>query len=123
MTNITRLPQLSGSFSVATNADWRDEIMFVLADGSPLDLTGIEFEQHIRPDVASVNVILKLSTSNGLLINGGSGGRLAWHVPVGSLRVGGGTYVTDLVARADGITINLFRDAPAALAVHHGVTR
>lgn len=125
MTNILALPQLSGSLTIATNGDLRESIQFVLAGTSdPLDLTGISFRCQMRPASASGRAVaLDLSTENKLLANRGSIGVLAFVVPQEKLRLlAPGAYVADLIAKADGVVINMFSAAPLAVTVNGGVT-
>jgi len=123
-TNILQLPQLSGSLNVTTNADLRVTLQFVAAGtNTPLDLTGIAFESEWRLASDNNQVGLRLTTANGLLINGGANGSLSWLVPAAQLKqLASGAYVSDLLAIADGATINLFQGAPMTVNVTGGVT-
>lgn len=126
MTNIGQLPQLTGSFSLANNADWRCYLQFVLASNpsESLDLTGIAFSMQVRPAVGNAEVVLDISTGDGTLVNGGTNGMLSWAVPLSALAtLPPGNYVADLIATGDGQTINLFETAPAQINVIQGVTR
>jgi hypothetical protein len=51
----------------------------------PLDLTGISFTSMLRPSLTSAQALLKMSTGNGLMVNGGTSGQFGWQVPAASL--------------------------------------
>ncbi len=122
-TNIGLLPQLSDSFVVATNGDWRDQIVFV-NNGAPLDITGIRFKGQLRSAASDFIIRLIVSTDDGTLVNGGSNGSLTFAVPYSLLQpIPPGAYVFDLLAMADNETVNLFQAAPAQVTVNEGVTR
>lgn len=124
MTNVLQLPQLSGSLNVTTNADLRVAIQFIVAGTStPLDLTGISFESEWRLASDTTQIGLRLTTANGLLINGGTNGTLSWLAPQAqTVTVPPGAYVSDLIAQGDGAVVNLFQGAPMAVNVTGGVT-
>jgi hypothetical protein len=91
----------------------------------PLDLTGITFKANLRTTVDDVGVQLALSTDAGTLINGGKSGVLSFNVLATSPALVGlnpQNYVIDILAEADGHTINLFPQGPATLTVSRGVT-
>jgi hypothetical protein len=69
-------------------------------------------------------IALDMSIDNGLLINGGESGLLSWLAPNKPFteRLAPGAYVADLIASADGATVNLFQAAPLAVTVVAGVT-
>jgi hypothetical protein len=126
MTNILLLPQIRASFVVVSNGDWRDEIEFTQAPVSllPLDITGIAFHAQMRSAIRDAVIVLDMSTTNGKLQNGGANGRLTWAVPADDLKQVSGDYVMDILAIADGMTINICQKAgPAAITVNKGVTR
>lgn len=124
MTNILALPQISGSLSLATNGDLRASLGFTQANSSTaIDLTGIAFRMQVRLASDATQIALDLSTDNGLLINGGANGLLSWVVPAAmTAQIAPGAYVADLLAIADGATINLCAAAPLAVTVTQGVT-
>ena len=131
-TNISLLPQLSVSFVVINNADWRDSIQFYqTGTTTALDLTGISFKAQLRSSISNPVAILTASTDNGLLINGGMNGLLSFAVPrdpAGSLGgmslIPAGSYVLDLIASGDSKIINLFQAiGPATVLVKTGVTK
>ena len=121
MTNVLTLPPISGSYTVETNADWRTSWTFA-SGGTPIDITGIAFHLQMRPAAGSPEIDLDLSTANGALTNGGATGVLSLIAPVAALQeIAPGAYVADLVATADGATINLC-GAPFAVTIAGGVT-
>jgi hypothetical protein len=124
MTNILQLPQLSGSLIVATNADLRVAVQFVQAGTTTaLDLTGIDFVQEWRLATDTTAIGLRLTTDNGLLVNGDANGTLSWLVPESKAKaIEPGAYVADLLAIADGAVVNLFQNAPLTVTVNGGVT-
>ncbi len=138
-TNILQLPQLEASFSVTTNSDWRDVLQFQWPQGSanagqPLDITGIAFEAQLRPSATDAEVLLDISTANGLLQVDGSLGQLAFAVPELAPATGptgctaslpaGASAVMDIIATADGVILNLGQVAgPFTVAIAGGVTR
>jgi hypothetical protein len=89
----------------------------------PLDLTGIEFIANVRSAAGSNENYLTLQTADGSFVNGNAVGTLGFNIlkatwdniPVGS-------YVIDIVAIADGHTINMFPEGPATLVLSQGVT-
>jgi hypothetical protein len=124
MTNILALPQISGSLTIATNADLRAALQFTQAGSSAaLDLTGISFHMQVRPAAGNPAIALDMSTANGLLTNGGANGLLSWLVPAAQVaQMAPGAYVADLVAIADGAIVNLCQAAPLTVTVVEGVT-
>ena len=139
-TNISQLGQFSASFSVVTNADWRDVLQFVWAPGTanagqPLDITGISFRAQLRATAADAQVLLDISTTNSLFVVDGQLGQLAFAVPefapAGAATPyqmaglpAGITGVMDIIASGDGQTINLGQyGGPFEVAISTGVTR
>lgn len=123
MTNILALPQMTGSLSITNNGDWRQTIQFVATGTTtPIDLTGISFHSQVRSSAESAVVLLDLSTDDGTLVIDAPAGRLSWAVPESMLTTLRGDYVTDIIAEAEGIRVNLCAD-PLTLLVRHGVTR
>ena len=90
----------------------------------PLDITGIEFKAELRALVGGNEVYLIAQTSDGTLVNGGASGLLTFAVPQETLaKVFPGDYVMDILAIADGKTINLHRSqGPATVTITAGVT-
>jgi hypothetical protein len=124
VTNVLALPQISGSLTIATDADLREGLQFTQAGSTaPLDLTGIAFHMQVRLASDLTQIALDLSTANGLLINGGPNGLLSWLVLAAQLaQVAPGAYVADLIAEGDGATINLCQAGPIVVTVTQGVT-
>jgi hypothetical protein len=125
MTNVLTLPQISGSLTIATNADLRVGLQFSqVGSNAPLDLTGIVFHMQVRPAAGNPVVVLDLSTNNNTLINGGTNGLLSWLVPKSPSieQLTPGSYVADLIAEADGATINLCQAGPLTVTVVEGLT-
>jgi hypothetical protein len=135
MTNISNLPQIQGTIVVATNADWRDSLQFQWPTnsaraGQPIDLTGISFEAQLRPAILDAQVLLDMSTANGLLINDGPLGTLTFAVPrdgvsdhMSNLPAGTTAYL-DILATADGQIINLCQvSGSIAVTINRGITR
>ena len=123
MTNILALPQISGSLTIATDADFRATIAFVTTGTTPLDLTGISFTSSFKQVANPSNTWLTISTANGGLINGGSSGLLSWLILKSALSgLPAGSYVSDIIATGDGATINLCQAAPLAVTVTTGVS-
>jgi hypothetical protein len=127
MTNILQLPQLSASFTLVNNSDWRDVILFQNAlTGIPINLSGIDFRGQLRLSAADLTNQLEFSTMNGLLLNGAAAGTLTFAVPYTSLqKFIAQSYVLDLLAidSVASIQINLFETAPAPVTMLQGVTR
>ncbi len=135
MTNIACLPQLTASFAVTVNADWRDVIQFQWAAGTanagePIDLTGLAFYAQVRLASDLDSILLDLSTANGLLTTNNALGELAFAVPrdgnpaasMSDLPVGA-TGSMDIVVAGDGQYINLFQaKGPATVSIGRGIT-
>ena len=122
MTNVLTLPSVSGSYTIANDAYWRTAWTFP-PTGTAIDLTGIAFHLQMRPVAGSTEIDLDLSTAGGALTNGGTSGVLSLIAPLAMLQeIPPGAYVADLVATADGATINLCAGAPLAITVVEGVT-
>jgi hypothetical protein len=90
----------------------------------PLDLTGIEFIAQMRSSAASAAVYLTAQTSDGTFNNGGTSGVLAFNIPQATLsNIFPAVYVFDIVAIADGHTLNLFPEGPGTISLGLGVTQ
>ncbi len=77
--------------------------------------TGISFELQVRPTSSSPVLSLDVSTAAGTIINGGAVGQINFNVPPAAFaNIPAGTYSADLVAKGDGITLNLFQTNGAA---------
>lgn len=95
----------------------------------PLDISGISFRQQIRTSAGDPAMFLELSTTNGLLVNGGTSGVLACLVPPAALvplplATADAPLATDIVVTApDGGPINLMaQSGPASVTVLQAVT-
>jgi hypothetical protein len=128
VTSILLLPQLSGVASFANNADWRDPpLLFADVNGNPVDLSGITFKFALKASATAAQTFLSLSSFSNTgpppLINGGANGTLQFAVPYAMLQnILPGLYVGDLIAEGDGITLNLFGEAPMLVTVVQGIT-
>jgi hypothetical protein len=128
MTNILQLQPFgpTSSFAIALNGDWLDQVFFPAANsppGTPVDITGITFTAYVRKSASDPSNYLTVSTAAGTFVNGGTNGILSFAVPRASMaRILPGSYVVDIVAQADGHTIGLFPQGPAALQINPGVT-
>lgn len=130
MSNIYALASITAmDLTLHTNSDWRDAIQFFQSDGvTPLDITGIVFHATMRPTVSSSSpigspiVTLDMSTTNGLLKNGGNTGILQWNVSAQKMNdITPGTYIMDILAIAE-IEVNM-NQSPATIEVKQGVTQ
>lgn len=126
-TNIGLLPQIQGSLPpIVKNGDWRWSIQFVQANNpaTPVDITGIAFELQLRSKASDPQVFLDTSTALGNVTNGDTNGTLTWGVPQSALvNITNGNYLADLIAVADGKTINLCAGSPLTVSVGQGITR
>jgi len=126
--NILRLPVFSSMVvNIKNTADWRDALWFKDPDtGETLDITGISFRAHMRPEVDSPVLAggFEMSTTNGLLVNYGRSGFLSWAVPASMMTtVEPREYVMDVEATQGPYTTQLFPADPAVVTVYQGVTR
>ena len=97
-----------------------------------LDLTGIIFTSELRlANTASV-ALLSMSTTNGLMVNGGTAGTFGWSTPAASLpnwplslsQSGSLACVVDIQASdITGAKVNLCTEAPIPVTVNLSVTR
>lgn len=121
-TNILFLPIVVLAIETQTNADWLDGLEYwddIPPVGNPIDLKGIQFEMEMRSSPPVATVVLRASTSNGLIRVYANTWQLLVPAPTMSL-IPPGDYVFDLLGRADGYTRNLVQ---AQVAVNLGVTR
>jgi|SRR5580765_556236 hypothetical protein len=121
-TNILNLPIVILTIETLTNADWLDGLEYWTApapDGVPIDLTGISFEMQMRTSPPVATVVLRASTANHLIRVYANTWQLLVPAPIMAI-VPPGSYVFDLLARADGYTRNIVQ---AACRVDLGVTR
>jgi len=115
----------SGSALNATETDAEATLTF---SPPPLDITGIDFICQVRQStngVIGTQVFISAQTADQSFTNGGATGVLAFNVTQSTLKNSAltpGIYVMDIVAEADGHTINLFPQGPATLTVLGGVT-
>jgi hypothetical protein len=90
---------------------------------SPIDLTGISFHCQVRTSAGSSSVVLDMSTTNGLLVSGGTNGILSFAVPAATLQATpafqAGSYVADVLAQAGSQTVLV---AQLTITVTQGVT-
>lgn len=110
----------------AVNATQNDAAAALILMPAPLDLTGIAFKAELRDRAGSPNLFLTAQTADGSLLNGGTLGTLAFNIPTPAptlANLAAGTYALDIIATADGYTVNLFQNGPAAVVVTPGVTR
>lgn len=127
MTNILALAPLTAAPApIVCNADWRQAFSLVNAAGAPVDLTGIAFEMQIRPAAGSGTLLASLSTGaadGSLTISAGGVLTAVLLAAVTKTMIGsaGSTVVADLLASADGATINLC-PTPLSIPVNQGVT-
>lgn len=122
MTNILALPLMTGSISIVANADWRQTIQFLIAGTTtPIDLTGVAFRSKVRVAEGNQGCVLDISSADGTFIVDAAAGKLSWAVPQIMLARLSGDYVTDIIAEAEGISVNLCAE-PLALRIRRGVT-
>lgn len=131
-TNILSLPQLSASFTIATDADWRDQIQFLAPAGNvPLDISGIVFKSMLK--AANGNILLTATTDDGTMVSGNTSGTLSWAIPrfpgtgspASTSGLPPGAAQLDLLAYDSGakIYVNLFTKAgPASVTIIQGIT-
>lgn len=123
MTNIRALPQMTGSIAISANADWRQTIQFLVAGTTtPIDLTGIAFRSTVRSAEGDERALLDITTVDGTFVVDAPAGKLSWAVPQAMLARLAGDYVTDIIAEAEGIAVNLCAE-PLVLLIRRGVTR
>ena len=98
------------TFEVYQGSTWDEEIILRNADGTPMNLTGMQARMQLRPEIGSAVVILDLSPSNGrLTVTDAAQGRIQLLVSAADtaalpLDFEVQTYVYDL---------ELFRSLPA----------
>jgi len=122
---MTEIAQLVGvtvapALAIFANADFRGAIPIKAG----VDLTGIAFRMQIRASVGATAVLAELSTANGMLTTDAQG-NLAYALPAARTKFlapyAGTSGVADIIAEADGETINLCA-APLSVAIGAGVT-
>jgi hypothetical protein len=83
----------------------------------PIDITGIQFDLHVRSTATSANVQLAATSAQPdpavapTIVTGGAGGQVAMRVLRASLdraRFVPGAYVYDMIASADGLRVTAF---------------
>jgi hypothetical protein len=122
MTNIAQLAgvALTTALAIETNADFRGQI--ALSPG--VDLTGIAFRMQIRDAVGSANILADLNSGNGGL-TGDASGELHYVLIAAQTKFlapyAGTTAVADILAEADGETLNLCQ-TPLSIMIAGGVT-
>ncbi len=125
MTAILQLPPLSGSLTIVNNADFLQAWEFTAGSpAAPIDLTGLSWRMQVRLASDPTQIGLDLSDDSGGLIPGGAAGTLTiWSPKEANRRLAPGAWVADVLARGDGLTINLFSSGPLAVTVVQGVTQ
>jgi hypothetical protein len=129
MTAILQLPQIDATtFTVVTNADFRDAFLFVADDTVDppiaIDLTGIAFRaQARRAGALEDEILFEARTDDGTFAADAAQGVLAFAVPRASLaNLEAGDAFGDLLAIADGMTINLSKDnGPIRFTIRRGL--
>ncbi|MDE2577967.1 MAG: hypothetical protein KGL46_04100 [Hyphomicrobiales bacterium] len=120
---LPQLPQLT--FQIVKNGDFRDALQFVqdatANPAAPIDLTGIAFACTLRDGAGEPAIAM---TSADLLVVDGPNGVLAFAVPLARLKdIPAGSLSGDIVATANGMTINLCKDnGPLTFIVRDGLT-
>lgn len=115
-----RMVDITGVPLPATINDAQTKLVF---QPLPLDLTGIAFRAELRSSEADEQVFLVMGTADGTMLNGGADGTLGFNVPRANLaHLSPRSYVMDVVATADGHTINMFPVGPCSVTVVSGVT-
>lgn len=98
------------TFEVYQGSTWDEEIILRNADGTPMNLTGMQARMQLRPEVGSADVILDLNPTNArLTVTDAAQGRIQLLVSAADtaalpLDFETQTYVYDL---------ELFRSTPA----------
>jgi hypothetical protein len=110
--------------SVPVTATVTDAEASLTCQPLPLDLTNITFLAQMRKEAGAATVYLTAKTGDGTLNNGGVTGILAFNIPQATLaHLFPDTYVIDIVATADGSTINLFPEGPATVTLLQGISQ
>lgn len=130
MTNILSLPQLPqmDPFVIATDSDFRDGVQMLLDDSVDppiaVDIAGIAFRATIRAaDALEDEVLIFAATADGTLTIDAPNGLVRFALPADALRnLEPQTAYGDLVAVADGVTINLSKDhGPLEFTIRRGL--
>ena len=109
MTNLTRGngesgAELSISGTIPVNASWYEDIYFTAYDGTPYDLTGLDFKLTLRASPDDATAEYTLSTDAGTLsivedTDAGVNSILRINVAAEALSSLDGDYVADLAMR------------------------
>lgn len=122
ISSATQITMVDGS-GASLNATASNAEAALTFQPPPLDLTGISFVANLKASPQSSESYLTVQTSDGTFNNGGVTGVLSFDIPVQIMaRTFPGTYVMDIIAEADGATVNLFPIGPATVIVLEGVT-
>jgi hypothetical protein len=110
---------------VYTNEDWLDTLAYYDVSGSPIDLSGIDFQLEMRASAEDVTALINISNNPyddpadgkiGIVSN-----QFAINVPISKMsRIPKGDYVLDAVGRADGMQRVIMN---GTISVVQGVTR
>ena len=123
---ITSLIQLTAVSSAGTpvNATATTVVATLTFGPPPLDLSNINFLANLRTQSGNVAQIwLTAKTADGSMNNGGLTGVLSFNVPSSVMQsVPAGTYALDILAMADGRTVNLMANGPASVIVSQGIS-
>src|SRR5215471_16973239 len=120
-TQILYMPVVAMDMTVTTNSDWLDGLEYWDLQQPPqaIDLAGIEFEMQLRQSPPAETVVLKATTTNGLIVVYANTWQL--KVPVTTMMLlPPATYVYDMLGVADGYVRIL---ASGGVTVIQGVTR
>jgi hypothetical protein len=126
---IMLLPQIGGmTFSITNNSGWYDVLAFVNTNGSPLDISGIDFHAELRSSADDASNKLDMATNNSppQLINGGPNGLLFFSVDVSLIKkLSPGIYVMDILAidMASKMVFNLCEETTVMVTILQGITR
>jgi len=115
------MPQVAMDMTVFTNADWLDGLEYwdLQTPAQPIDLAGIELEVELRQSPPAETVVLKATTTNGLIVIYAN----TWQFKIPAttmMLLPPATYVYDMLGVADGYIRML---ASGGVTVIQGVTR
>lgn len=130
MTNILLLAQLpETTFQIVTNGDFRDVVAFVedatVNPPTAIDITGIVFSATVRrADALDDEILFQASTADGSITLDGPAGLMKFAIPKEQLKnLAAGDAQGDVLATADGMTINLCKDkGPLRFTIRRGLT-